>query len=161
MSVSKAEKSRFWLAYFLRDMPVGTEFSHGELHLTIIPWFVSDLADEKITLSFNENFSDSRALQLRMGEKARFGPKKDAPITLIEPSAEFAGLHAQALLWFDSLEGRWAVKNPYVGAQYQPHIRRRRGTKLPRQLAIDSLSLVKATRQEDGLRYVAAKVRLK
>jgi hypothetical protein len=60
------------------------------------------------------------------------------------------------------LQGRWAVKRPHVDDQYVPHIRRRRSIKLPESgvILLKSLSLIKAHRQEDNIREVAAKVEL-
>ncbi|MBX4199529.1 2'-5' RNA ligase family protein [Candidatus Saccharibacteria bacterium] len=162
MSASKAERSRFWVAYFIDDMPVGTEFMPGALHLTLIPWFVADKTDKEINESFEDYFSRFSAFNIHLGEKAKFGPKKDAPITLVEPTFSIMELHEACLSWLDKLSGRWAVKNPYIGVQYRPHIRRRRGTRLTQQVInINSITLVSAARREDHIRHVAAKVALK
>lgn len=162
MSVSKAEKSRFWIAFFLDEMPVGAEFTPGELHITLIPWFVTDASDDEVIDSFSKYFSRFKAFTAHLGEKAKFGPKKDAPITLIKQPYELDSLHSASLHWFEQIGGRWAVKNPYVGSEYKPHIRRRRGTRLSQNsMLVDSLTLVSAARKEDHLRRVVAKAVLK
>jgi hypothetical protein len=163
-NVSKAEKSRFWIAYFLDDIAVDDQFGHGLLHMTLIPWFVSDRADAEIISSFQDYFSGLAKFDITFGAKVILGSKKRAPVTSIRPDDELLMLHSSALRWFDLVEGRWAVKTPHVGDDFHPHIRHRRGKgkQLPAsRLTLDSLVLVKAQRQEDWLREAAAKVKLK
>jgi hypothetical protein len=69
----------------------------------------------------------------------------------------------ETLGWFNLLNARWAVKSPYVGEQYIPHIRRRAGHNLSEgeTLEISSLTLVCANRRGDDVRNVIAKVNFK
>ncbi len=162
-NVKKPEKLRYWLALMLEDLPPGTEFQPGRLHVTIIPWFVSKLDEAEMVNSFYNKFPNVTAFKIQIGQKAMFGPKKDVSVSLIEPSKPLLTLHQMALDWFDEIGARWAVKNPHAAEDYKPHIRRRQGTKIEASEAIiiDSLSLIKAARQEDGKRLVAAQVLLK
>ena len=163
MSASKASKKRYWISLFLDDMQVGDNFQSGLLHITIVPWFVSDQPDEQLVKSFISEFSTARMFDLLVGKNVKFGPKKNVAVNLIRYSAELTDLHTRALAWFDKILARWAVKNPYVADKYVPHIRRRRGTKLVEadQLSVRYLYLIEAARQEDNLRTVAARVELK
>jgi 2'-5' RNA ligase len=159
VSASKAEKSRFWLAYFIDEMSVGTVFEPGELHITIVTWFVSDLADEAIVNSFQQ-FDFGPAFDVRIGPRVKFGPKKEVMVNLVD-SSELKNMHGRSLKWLEQIQPRWAVKNPYVGPDFIAHIRRRPGTRLAqgRLLNIDNLCLVKADRH-DGTRTVVAKKEL-
>lgn len=161
-NVSKAEKSRFWIAYFLDDIEVGDQFGHGLLHMTVIPWFVSDEEDDEIVASFQEHFSGLAEFEITPGDKVVLGSKRRALVTSIDSSKELLELHQTALKWFELINARWAVKTPHVDGDFHPHIRHRRGKKLSNtRLTLDSLVLVKARRQEDWTRLAAAKVRLK
>jgi 2'-5' RNA ligase len=157
VSASKANKTRFWLAYFFDDMPVGSTFKPGKLHITLITWFVSDKLDEEVINCFNK-FSFGQKFFITVGPKQQFGPTKEVPVNLIESSEDLANLHKKSLEFFNIIEGRWAVKNPYVDRQYTPHARRRPGTRLKQGqvFKIDKIALVMAARREDGVRKVAA-----
>lgn len=162
-NVKKVDKLRYWIALMLEDLPVGTQFQPGRLHITIIPWFVSDQEEAKIINSFNLKFSKINKFTVTVGKNALFGPKKDVSVSLIKPNQALLSLHCFSLQWFDEIGARWAVKNAHVDRDYKPHIRRRRGTKIKigQIFKINSLSLIKAARHEDGQRVVAAQILLK
>lgn len=162
MSVSKAKKQRYWLALMLDDLAVGEIFEPGRLHITIIPWFVTDNDEPAAARAFYKEFSGQKSFTVQVGEEALFGPKHDVNVNLIEPIISLLQLHSQALHWFEAISARWAVKRPHVGQEYIPHIRRRRGTKLTvgEEIQIKSLSLVAADRRENNHRRVAARIDL-
>jgi 2'-5' RNA ligase len=154
-------KLRFWLVIFKDDMPVGTEFKPGKLHITVLPWFVSNRTNEEVVESFRR-FEFGSQFKLKVDSKAMFGPKKNVPVNLIEESDDLRKLHNASLNWLELIDGRWAVKNSYVGSEFKPHIRRRAGTRLADGQTIDvkRLALVEASRNEDDIRRVSAKVDL-
>lgn len=162
MSESKT-KQRYWITFLLDDLPEGKSFTPGLLHLTIIPWFVTDISEAEVLKSFKSYFSDAKKLDVKIGPTTSFGPHKDVTVSLIDPNPELLKIHSMALKWFEQIKARWAVKNPYVGHEFKPHIRRRSETELKENdiLRLNSLSLVKANRQENNVRTVAAKVDLK
>jgi 2'-5' RNA ligase len=161
--VSKAERSRFWITFLLEDLPVDATFHPGLLHITVIPWFVSDLEDQDVINAFKKAFEGTKKFEVKLGEGAKFGPKRNVGVTLIEISFSLDRLHHQTLRFFEKIQGRWAVKRPHIDDQYIAHVRRRRGTKLPKAgtIQLTTLSLIKAQRLEDNIRQVAAKVELK
>lgn len=160
MNESKT-KLRYWLAFMLDDMPVGEVFEPGRLHITVIPWFVTEMAESEVIQRFNADFKDRNRFEVHIGGKAMFGPKKDVEVSLIEPNQQLLNLHQKALAWFDEINARWAVKTPHVGDDYIAHIRRRRKDSVINDGDVrefNSLCLIKANRREDGKRIVAAKV---
>jgi 2'-5' RNA ligase len=156
----KADRQRFWVTYLLKDLEEGSTFKPQEMHLTIIPWFVTEKGTSEVVLSFRQLLSGSRSFMANIGEIYEFKSRRKIPVNMIEPSKDLLNLHMKILKWFSLLEARWAVKNPYVGNEYIPHIRRRPGHNLmPGQnLKIDSLSLIGAYRRGDDVRTVLAKV---
>lgn len=160
VNVKKADKYRYWLTFLLKDLPVRGSFRPDALHLTIVPWFVTEAAEKDIIDSFFSTFSGHAPLELQVGPRDEFNYKRRIPINLIELSPMLLKLHMDALNWIKSLEGRWAVENPHVAEEFVPHIRRRqaRNVKAGDALNITSLSLVKARRRGDDYREVAAKV---
>jgi len=162
--VKKADRPRYWITYLLKDLVVGETFKPDVLHLTIIPWFVTEVDDGGVIKSFSNQFSNQKAFDVIMGQIDEFKHKRRIIVNRIQDSPEILKLHQQGLDWFDQLEARWAVENPHVGPDYLPHIRRRPGGHNLSEgdsLRIDSLSLIRAHRRGDDLRTVAAKVELR
>jgi 2'-5' RNA ligase len=159
----KADKPRYWITHLLKDLDVGSTFKPDALHWTIIPWFVTEMEDEEVVLSFHKWFDGQPPFDITIGQADEFNHKRKILISRITPSKEVLNTHQLALDWFAELEARWAVKNPHVGPDYIPHIRRRQGHNVSEGevLPINSLSLVRAHRRGDDLRTVAAKVELK
>ena len=162
MSESKAKSKRYWVVIFLDQPPLSDNFQPGLPHLTIVPWFVSEVADDKLVSSFRQNFKGQAGFNLLSGKIVKFGPRKNVSVNLIRYSEQLTALHQKALQWIEALGGRWAIKTPYVGNNFVPHIRRRRGTRLKEgeTLVVKDLYLVEAARREDNLRRVAAKLEL-
>jgi hypothetical protein len=163
VSELKAEKQRYWLTYLLDDLPIGETFGIEKLHLTVIPWFVTDkLSENRVVKSFEAKFSGLQTIQTEIGQVVEMGGR-DVVVNLVQPQNNLLEIHRLSLDWFDEIDGRWAVKNPYVGEDYKPHIRRRSQTSLKPgdKLTLNNLSLIKASRTEDFVREVAAKVELK
>jgi hypothetical protein len=160
MNEPKKGKYRYWLPFLLEDLPVGANFKPGVLHITFITWFVADLPEEELIDSFYETFSGRQAFDIKIGRDLHLGPHEDVSVVSVEPTSQTLQLHADGLNWFEKIEARWAVKNPYMGDEFIPHIRRRSDTnlKIGDIMKINSLSLVKALRRPDDVREVAAKV---
>lgn len=146
----------------LREMPAGTVFTPNELHVTILPWFVSDQKEPEVIASFIEQFNGQKIFRAKVGSEVLFGPKKDVPVNLVESEGVLLSLHHQGLNLMAKLKGRWAVKNPHVGGEYVPHIRKRGGEALNRndKIIFNQISLIKAARSEDNRREIAATVDL-
>lgn len=164
MSELKINKYRYWLIFLLDDLDVGAVFEPRLLHVTFIPWFVTDaMSEEEIIESFNKQFRGLQSFTVKLDRKVMLGPDQDVPVNLLDRTPGILGLHNMSLEWFKKVGARWAVKNPHVDAEFIPHIRRRPGFGLQvgDSLNIMSLCLVKARRQEDGIRLIAAKVPFK
>jgi hypothetical protein len=159
VSASKT-KQRFWVTFLLNDLVEGNTFAPGIIHLTIIPWFVADVPEQDIIESFRKFFIGFKQLDIRVGPQVNFGPQNDVSVNLLNPTPQLTEIHNTALKWFEQIDARWAVKNPYVGKEFKPHIRRRPGIQIKENdiLHLKSLSLVKANRQENNIRIIAAKV---
>jgi 2'-5' RNA ligase len=160
-NVKKADRPRYWLTFLFKDLDVGEAFKPDVLHLTIIPWFVTELPDDQVIKSFKQFFSGQKALEIKVGEQGEFKNKRRIPVNFVEPSSQITELHQKVLDWFSQLDARWAVKSPHVADEFMPHIRRRKGRNFSQteKIKLDSLSLVSAYRHGDDLRTVTAKVK--
>ena len=162
MNELKTNKQRYWIALFLEDMDVGQAFEPSRLHVTIIPWFVSDLTEVELINSFNSEFNSIKKFEIIISEIAHFGPDHDVTVNLVEPEPNIMQLHQQALAWFERIRHRWAVARPHVNEDYRPHVRRRPGSELNQGeiININNLYLIAADRVENNSRRVAAKLPL-
>ncbi len=159
MNEQKTNHYRYLLAYLLDDLAVGDKFKPSALHITILPWFALETDERPFLKWFYKHFGNLPAFDAVADRRSMFGPKKDVPVSILEPEAKFMDLHKIALSWFGAVRARWAEKDPYVGSDFVPHIAQRRGFVIAENqvLHIGSLSLFKASRQEDQTRVVAAK----
>jgi len=148
------------IAYMLDDLDIGDKFEHTALHISILPWFALETDELPFLNWFYKHFKQLKAFDATANERKMFGPKQDVPVTILEPKEKFMELHMLALSWFGEVGARWAERDPYVGDDYIAHIAQRQGYKIGQgqQVHINSLILFKASRHEDHIRQVAAKV---
>ncbi len=160
-SASKTKPYRYFIAYLLDDLAIGAKFKPSVLHIIILPWFALETDEGPFLTWFYNHFDRVQAFNGIVGEPKLFGPKKDVPVSIMEPERKFMQLHMLALSWFGRVGARWAEINPYVGNDYVPHVAQRHGIVLQegQTLPITSLTLVKAARREDQIRQVAAKAK--
>jgi len=160
---SKTNQHRYFIAYLLDDLAVGERFKPSALHILILPWFALETDETPFMDWFYKHFKDLSAFEATVAKRALFGPKKDVPVSIMEPAASFMSLHKLALSWFGAVGARWAEKDPYVGDDYIPHVAQRHGYILKDgdSLPINSISLIRASRREDQIRQVAARVLLR
>jgi hypothetical protein len=159
---AKKTKQRYWITFLLDNLGEDKNFPPGVLHLTIIPWFVTDIPEQEVIKAFNSIFLGLPKTDIKIGSLSDFGPNDEVGVRLVEYSPDLFKIHNSALELFNKINGRWAVKNPYVGDDFKPHIRRRSADQIKEGdiLYLKSLSLVKANRLEDNIRTIAAKVDL-
>jgi hypothetical protein len=155
-------KYRYWITFLLKDLQPGDNFKPGVLHMTIIPWFVTERDDKEIIGEFEIAFAAESAFETTVGKVTDFKHKRRISVNLVQSTLQILELHTKALGLFEQLEGRWAVREPHVGKDYIPHIRRRpgRGFKPGDELKVSAIYLIRAARTEDGQRTVAAKLSL-
>jgi hypothetical protein len=156
----KTKDLRYYISYILRDLAVGDKFKPSELHISILPWFALETDELPFLNWFYKQFKQLKSFDAVTGERRMFGPNKDVPVSILEPKEKFMQMHLLALSWFGEVGARWAERDPYVGDDYIPHISQRQGYKIDdgQQIHINSLILFKASRHEDHIRQVAAKV---
>jgi 2'-5' RNA ligase len=162
VSEKKADKFRYWITYLVKDLEVDATFKPTERHLTIIPWFVTDKENAEVIKSFKEHFSGLKPFEITIGKNIEFKNGHKIPVNLVAANKKLEDLHKKGLDIFSALDARWAVKKPYAGEEYIPHIRRRVGHNFTEgeTLEISSLSLISANRRGDEVRNVLAKVDL-
>jgi 2'-5' RNA ligase len=160
VNVKKADRPRYWVTLLFRDLGLGATFSPQELHLTVVPWFVTELPEAEVIKSFKFHYAGQKPFEITVGELKDFRSGRRISVNLVKPVRRLKALHDMTLDWMKDLDGRWAVKSPYVATDYVPHIRRRRGRNFNEhdKIQLNNISFIKAFRRGDDLRTVIAKV---
>jgi 2'-5' RNA ligase len=106
------------------------------------------------------HFAGQKPFEITVGELKDFRSGRRISVNLVKPVRRLKALHDMTLDWMKDLDGRWAVKSPYVATDYVPHIRRRRGRNFNEhdKIQLNNISFIKAFRRGDDLRTVIAKV---
>jgi 2'-5' RNA ligase len=71
---------------FVDEFKVGDIFSKWPLHVTIVPWFRLKASSDQLRRGLQKALRPIRPFRVEVGEVALFGPKKNRPAHLLEPS---------------------------------------------------------------------------
>ncbi|MDQ3123589.1 MAG: 2'-5' RNA ligase family protein [bacterium] len=146
--------AEFVLAHILDEVEVGDRFTMWPLHVTLLPPFQADNANE--VLENIKPITDSTLpIFAQAGELAQFGTKIFVRKIVINP--ELQALHNKILQLAQNLG--WQTSGKYVGSYYTPHITRKSGRDFEgNEFVIKDLHIVEALPQ--GYRRIIAKLLL-
>ncbi|GAA4173222.1 2'-5' RNA ligase family protein [Gryllotalpicola koreensis] len=108
----------------LAPLSVGAGFRRDSwpAHVTLIPPFQTDAPAEPVLEAIRAAASGHAPLVARGESHARFGRRRDVPVTTIELTPEFEALHVDVLAAVDRFLGR-GVHLSHVGPRdYRPHV---------------------------------------
>jgi 2'-5' RNA ligase len=71
---------------FVDKFKIGDIFSKWPLHVTIVPWFRLEASNEQLTRGLQKALTPIKPFRVEVSEVALFGPKKNRPAHLLEPS---------------------------------------------------------------------------
>ena len=142
---------RLYYAFLAEPAAEGTSTPHTPAHLTLVPPFAAavDVARSALTAAL----AGWRPFAVHAADPARFGPRHDVPVHLIEPVNDLRRLH-EALIAELAARGVELAGDRHVHERFVPHIRIRPAfPDFPRiasgqELTIDHVALV---RRADGL----------
>jgi len=143
--------------YFPEAYPEGSIMPEWHQHLTIVPWVRGDV--EGNCRALGQMASQFQPFTARVVDEAWFGPRRDIPVWLIEPTDILMAIHKAVYHTLDAavVDGS-EMKHMREG--YIPHI-----TPKPQQpelylgdtFAIDSISIVT---KHDNIRTIYRNLRL-
>lgn len=137
--------NEYILVLMLEPVLLGQQFVAWPLHITLMPWFEIDVAEEKLAQLLEPIVKEHQALDLTAGEHAWFGPRQTVPVILVHKTAELQILHEAVLNLVH--QHHWPlVASQYTGKQFNPHASKRRHTELlpETHLKVKEMYLVKA-----------------
>lgn len=115
-----APVERLYVAYVAEPAPEGRRGPHAPAHLTLVPPFTApvDVAADAMRTAA----ARSRPFTVHAAEPARFGPRGDIPVYLVEPVGELASLH-ERLVGELARRGVGLLSDRHVHDRFVPHIR--------------------------------------
>jgi 2'-5' RNA ligase len=106
---------------FVAPQIVGSRFKRWPLHVTIVPWFRLKADSAQIATGLQLALSPLKSFKVRIGEEARFGPKRNRPAHLLEPGA-FPELERRARSYLHKKRAWLVDETTKVRRAYRPHV---------------------------------------
>ena len=142
--------------HFLKPCSAGDRFvaDAWPLHITLLPPFsVTGTVDED---ALGSMLRQHAPMEVRIHEPARFGPRRDIPVNLVEEDGGLQALH-EALYGFFGEAGASSREPRYVRAAYHPHVTVQKTGRVTAgdRVVIDSVAIVdRAPGGDEGHRLV-------
>jgi 2'-5' RNA ligase len=134
------------LVLLVEDLPNGAEIDIWPPHVTILPWFSSELGHEETLEYLERSFerTDFKPVDTAVLDEKMFGNRNNIPVDLVELTPELKQLHLSCLnLMKKPLK---LESGNFTGQNFKPHITKRRPSNLKngQTLVFDKLYLVTA-----------------
>ncbi|HSX47793.1 MAG TPA: 2'-5' RNA ligase family protein [Patescibacteria group bacterium] len=148
------------ICLFIEDYLVGDTFTNWPLHITIVPWFRSEISDEIITKGLLKVTNNSSVLSLKVGEEKLFGSKKNKPVNIIESSQDLINIESRVRKII-KLNSSWIVDETTKQKRtFTPHITVQNSERLHEGDNID-LNKIFIVKQLGDYKEVVGKAELK
>jgi len=145
---------------FIEDYLVGDQFSDWPLHITLVPWFRTDVAKDILISDANKLLAEHKTFKLTVKGEDKFGKRKSKLVNLIEDNSELIPLEKdlrQLLKGYSS----WIVdESTRQKLNFRPHISVQKSERVYEgdELKINAVYLVE---QKGKYKEVAAVIKLK
>jgi 2'-5' RNA ligase len=105
---------------FVNKLSVGAEFKQWPLHVTVVPWFRTEVSTDVLSKEINKVLSDINPFEVRIDHEAVFG--RDKTVNLIQQPTPFNDIEA-AIRSLLKKRGVWLVdETTKKKRSYQPHV---------------------------------------
>lgn len=104
-------------------------FEGWPLHVTLVSWFEAP-DEETLLASLNTIAETTSDFDGYVGGLDYFGPNKDIPVHLVEPSEYFRHLHKRLFGAITEVGATLTSPNAYIGDDYKPHVSHQDGQSL-------------------------------
>lgn len=106
---------------FVKPMEVGSRFKDWPLHITIVPWFRTDISSEELVSELVSKLADIKPFEARVGKETHFGGWRKLVNLIMQPSplAQIERIVRTTLKSHDA----WLVdESTKKQRPYRPHI---------------------------------------
>jgi hypothetical protein len=108
----------------------GTQFTEWPLHVTIVPWFRSDISSEKLAAELQFELADIAQFPVMAGPSAGFGYKKGKTASLIQLSTPFTEIEPRVRRTLKQQKAWLVDETTRQRHEYKPHVTNQKSGRL-------------------------------
>jgi 2'-5' RNA ligase len=124
------------------------------LHMTLLPWFTAPDA-ESVLVELKRRLTRYEPVEVEVGDRVYFGQRK-LPAKLINNTPKLQSLHDTLLRMIT--DNSWQLEGRYTGANFRPHVTRKKGQDAEGKFTIDAVYIVE--KQAQGYREIVGRIEL-
>lgn len=106
----------------LQPLARGEQFGKWPLHLTLMPWFRSNLGGFELQKVIATSLEGLEPFSATMGGMAHFGFNDQVPVRVVETPNGFEAIHARLLATFQAHPEIHVLDTEHVGPQFRAHV---------------------------------------
>lgn len=143
----------------VEPQPVGLTFDKWLLHVTIVPWFRLPDAADVIARGFAQALKPVAPVEAIVVRQAMFGPHKNRPAVLLEPTAPFEEVEAKVRSYLHKKRAWLVDETTRRPRRFRPHVTVQgdKSLNLGDRVRCDTLYIVE---QKGGYKEIVSEVRL-
>lgn len=151
------DAERFMVVHFTEPHEQGKTMRRWDQHLTIVPWAEGDL--EAASTRLERTLSGFSGFEATVYASDNFGPNKNSPVWLIEPTDLLQGLHNAV---HRIIKHTATIDDEtHLGENYKPHITRWPGHPLLHTDDTFKIRNISIVRKTDNIKYIHKNIRLR
>ena len=158
--MSAKNNEYIYLAFLTEPRQVGEKTKRSPQHLTLVPPFPAISPLSKLKTAVKEVAAETKPVKAKIAKEARWGPRRNIDVFLVEPVDVIAMLHYQLMHKLESIG--ISVPTNYVREAFLPHIRVRPAHttefKKGQMIDIDHIAIM---HKDKGYRTMLAKEELR
>lgn len=144
---------------FVEPQPVGTQFKTWLLHVTIVPWFRLEEATAVVAEGLVRALTIVGPFTAVGVGEALFGPQKNRPVRLLEPSAPFMQSEAKVRSYLHQKRAWLVDETTKRRYEFRPHVTAQGDLLLPAAVSFEIAQLY-IVEQKGDYKEIVAEVRL-
>jgi 2'-5' RNA ligase len=144
---------------FVKPQKAGARFEEWLLHVTIVPWFRLEGAASLVAAGLEQALRPIVPFDVVARGAVRFGPKKDRPARLMEPTPPFVEIESRVRRYFHKKRAWLVDETTKRPRQFRPHVTFQKDSELSegQTFHIDKLYIVE---QKGDYKEIVAEISL-
>ncbi|HSX28540.1 MAG TPA: 2'-5' RNA ligase family protein [Candidatus Saccharimonadales bacterium] len=110
------------LSSLLQPLAPGEAFRHWPLHVTVFPWFRTDLTTHDLQQLLADTLQGIEPFTATMGETAHFGYQSEVPVRVVLAPNQFEEIHQRVLRAFDAHPDIKIIAPEHIGPNFRAHV---------------------------------------
>jgi|GEM_PF-592764 len=107
---------------FVENRPVGVQFKHWFLHVTIVPWFRLEEPSDVIAQGLSRSLKSIRPFEAVADGEARFRSRQNSPVTLLQQPTPFTEIEQKVRAYFHKKRALLVDETTKKHYEFRPHV---------------------------------------